>query len=278
MCAVLATALAATGCGGRETNDAADEIVAAFYPLAYAAEQVAPRGTEVLDLTRPGAEPHDLELTPGDVARVRDAALVVYAGRGFQPGVEDAVRERSGPSLDVLDHVSLLGSHADPDPHVWLDPRRYAAVARAIATALGDPARAAPFVGRLAALDRELARGLRHCARRTIVTSHAAYGYLADRYGLKQDSLVGLVPDVEPGPGTVGRLVREVRETGATTVFSEPLVSPALADTVAREAGATAAELDPIESLTPGQEASGADYFDVMRDDLAALRKALGCR
>ena len=254
-----------------------DTVVAAFYPLAFAAEQLAARGTDVVDLTRAGEEPHDLELSPRDVAHVHDARLVVYAGHGFQPAVQDAVADRSGASLDVLDRVGLRGAGDDVDPHVWLDPRRFAEVTRAIAAALGDASRAPPLVRRLDALDRELARGLRHCARRTIVTSHAAFGYLAARYGLRQVALVGLAPEAEPSPAKVSKLADTVRATRATTVFTEPLVSPALADTVAREAGAVTATLDPLESLTPSQEDAGLDYFGVMRKNLAALRKALGC-
>lgn len=276
MCATAACMLALAGCGGSAASGR-DTVVAAFYPLAFAAEQLAARGTDVVDLTRAGEEPHDLELSPRDVARLHDARLVVYAGHGFQPAVENAVGSRSGASLDVLDRVGLRGAGDDVDPHVWLDPRRFAEVTRAIAAALGDPSRAPPLVRRLDALDRELARGLRHCARRTIVTSHAAFGYLAARYGLRQVALVGLAPEAEPSPAKVSKLADTVRATRATTVFTEPLVSPALADTVAREAGAVTATLDPLESLTPSEEDAGLDYFGVMRKNLAALRKALGC-
>lgn len=274
MCVLLVT-LATVGCGGDE--DTEPEIVAAFYPLAYAASQVAPEGMAVADLTPAGAEPHDLELTPGHVARLRDATHVVYAGGGFQPGLEDALEDR--PALDVLTAVPTLRDAEGEavDPHVWLDPVRYAGVARAIAVELGDPSAAARFVVRLEALDAELRRGLARCERREIVTSHAAFGYLADRYRLVQVPLVGLSPEAEPSARDIERLADEVRATGATTVFFEPLVSPRLAETVAREAGVRTAVLDPLEGLTQEQLDAGVDYFDVMRDNLTALRGALGC-
>ena len=274
LCVLLVT-LATVGCGGEE--DTEPEIVAAFYPLAYAASQVAPEGMAVADLTPAGAEPHDLELTPGHVARLRDATHVVYAGGGFQPGLEDALEDR--PALDVLTAVpTLRDAEGDAvDPHVWLDPVRYAGVARAIAVELGDPSAAARFVVRLEALDAELRRGLARCERREIVTSHAAFGYLADRYRLVQVPLVGLSPEAEPSARDIERLADEVRATGATTVFFEPLVSPRLAETVAREAGVRTAVLDPLEGLTQEQLDAGVDYFDVMRDNLTALRGALGC-
>ena len=215
MCAALAATIAAAGCGGADASGSGT-VVAAFYPLAYAAEQVG-AGIQVSNLTPPGAEPHDLELTPRDVGRVRAAALVVYVGDGFQPSVETAVEGREGPSLDVLRGSDLLPAASQggaPDPHVWLDPIRYAAVARRIARALGDPGAADALVRRLHALDARFRHGLERCARRELVTSHAAFGYLAARYGLEQVPLVGLSPEAEPGPKELERLVGEVRGDG----------------------------------------------------------------
>ena len=271
----LLSALAAAGCGG----DAEPEVVAAFYPLAFAAAQVAPQGTTLANLTPAGAEPHDLELTARDVRRIRDASHVVYAGRGFQPALEDALEHREGPTLDVLDDFVLRRrGHDVADVHVWLDPVRFAAIARSIAGTLGDEAAADDLVRRLAVLDNAFRSGLARCARREFVASHAAFGYLADRYGLEQVALVGLSPEAEPSASDIERLVGEVRATGATTVFFEPLVSPRLAETVAREAGVRTAVLDPLEGLTQAQVEDGDDYFTVMRENLAALRQALGCR
>jgi zinc transport system substrate-binding protein len=266
-----------TGCG--EDAAPADEgVIAAFYPLAYAAEQVG--AADVVNLTPAGAEPHELELTARDVERVRDASLVVYLGAGFQPAVEDAVERRAGPSLDVLSAPGIrLTSDArgTRDPHVWLDPVRFASITHSIAEALGDASAADELVQRLDALDQEFREGLARCRSRQIVTSHAAFGYLADRYDLEQIALVGVTPEAEPSPRQVARLVREIRDSGATTVFAETLVSPELAETIAREAGATTAVLDPLEGLAAAEADAGADYFSVMRDNLAALRLALDC-
>jgi zinc transport system substrate-binding protein len=277
VCSACVAALAASGCGG--SQPAEERLVGAFYPLAFALEEVAPAGATVTDLTPPGAEPHDVELGARDVERLREAKLVVYVGGGFQPAVEDALASRDGASLDVLQEVDLLegGAPDEVDPHVWLDPSRYARVARAVAASLGRPGAADGVVARLEALDRDLARGLARCERREIVTSHAAFAYLADRYDLEQVPLAGVTPESEPDAREIEGLVEEVRRTGATTVFFEPLVSPRLAETVAREAGVRTAVLDPLEGLTPEHEDAGADYFSVMRENLAALRAALGC-
>jgi zinc transport system substrate-binding protein len=130
----------------------------------------------------------------------------------------------------------------------------------------------------LQALDRDYRTGLRHCARREIVTSHAAFGYLAERYRLRQVAITGLAPESEPSPQQLANVVEIVRKTHATTVFFERLVSPRLAETVARETGAKTAVLDPIEGLTPDEQQHGVDYLTLMRQNLVNLRAALGCR
>lgn len=277
--ALAAAAMLLAGCGsGPESGASGRKIVAAFYPLAFAAEQVAGAGAAVENLTPPGAEPHDRELTPGDVRALDDAALVLYLGDGFMPALETALQDRGGPSLDLL----RIGRQRAPaalasDPHVWLDPLRFAAMADAIGNALGREQAADRLAQRLRRLDREYRRGLAGCARREIVTSHAAFGWLARRYGLEQVPLGGLAPEAEPSAKEIARLVDAVRRSGATTVFTETLVSPKLAETVARETGVETATLDPLEGLGEEAAAEGADYFSVMRANLATLRKALGC-
>jgi zinc transport system substrate-binding protein len=278
---VLGVALLLSGCGtgsapsGRGGKDGT-LVVAAFYPLAFAAAQVGGAAVDVKNLTPAGAEPHDLELTTGNVRDVDRADLVLYLGDGFMPGLETAVKSRSGRSLDLLPAARSAGGALAGDPHVWLDPLRYAAMVRRIGVALGNAPAATRLAERLAALDAEYRRGLAHCRRRQIVTSHAAFGYLARRYGLTQIPLEGLSPEAEPSAQDIAHLVDLVRSSGATTVFFETLISPKLAQTVAREAGVKTAVLDPLEGLGRGA-GDGADYFTVMRANLAALRQALGC-
>ena len=193
------------------------------------------------------------------------------------PALEDAVADREN-AVDLLDGLELVeGEGGATDPHVWLDPMRYAAMARQVAEELGDPGAADELVAELEALDAEMRAGLETCERRTIVTSHAAFAYLADAYGLEQVALTGISPEVEPSAKSIEALVDEVREQGATTVFFETLVSPALAETVAREVGAATAVLNPLEGLTEDEVEAGADYFSVMRENLDTLRTALGC-
>jgi len=274
-----ATALAA-GCGSGETGSTETEtVVAAFYPVAYAVERIAPQ-VEVENLTPAGAEPHDLELSPREVERIREADSVLYFGQGFMPALEAAV-EGVGGAVDLLAGEPLRsrtdGHDPDLDPHVWLDPRRYAGIVRRIAGALGAPTAADELVGELEQLDGEFRRGLARCERRELVTSHAAFGYLADAYDLQQVPLTGLTPEAEPSARALERLVSDVKASNATTVFFEPLVSPKLAETVAREAAVKTEALNPLEGLTEDELDAGADYLSVMRENLSVLREALGC-
>jgi zinc transport system substrate-binding protein len=272
--------LALAGCG--TTAGPKNAVVAAFYPLAYAAQVMSPTA-RVENLTPPGAEPHDLELAPRAVGRIEQAAVVLYLSHGFQPAVSEAVGNASGTKVDILQGLPLRSAKGQEagltaDPHVWLDPVLFQQIVRRIATALPRPVHTAQLSGDLRALDREYRRGLAHCARRDIVTSHAAFGYLARRYGLHQVAITGLTPESEPTPKQLAHVIQLVRQTRATTVFFERLLSPRLAETVAREVGARTAVLDPIEGLTPSEQQQGKTYLTLMRENLAALRKALACR
>jgi zinc transport system substrate-binding protein len=263
---VLAAGLL-TGCGSAGSAGGKKRVVAAFYPLAYAAERVAGGRYEIEDLTPPGVEPHDLELSPRTVGQIETADVVLYLGRGFQPAVEKAASAGSGTRVDLLAGLALR----DSDPHIWLDPVRFEHVVRRIAGALHG--NAAPLLADLRRLDDRYRRGLRHCARREIVTSHEAFGYLAQRYGLRQVAITGITSESEPAPRRIAAVIRVVRKTHATTVFFERLISPRLAETVARDAGARTGVLDPIEAQERGQT-----YLTLMRQNLVELRKALGCR
>ena len=263
-----------TACGGDRDEPGATHVVAGFYPLAFAAEEIRGVDVEVTNLTPAGAEPHDLELTPREVEEILGADLVLYVGEGFQPAVEEAVESGDVAALDVLEGLELR----DGDPHVWLDPALFAQVVDRIAIELGDGTGSRLLATRLNDLDEAYEAGLADCERRELVTTHDAFGYLAARYGLEVIPITGLAPEAEPSPQDLEAVAELVEERGVTTVFTETLLSPELGQTVAREAGATTATLNPLEGLAEDEIAQGEDYFSVMQANLDALRKGLGCR
>ena len=245
----------------------------------------------VTDLTPPGIEPHDLELAPDDIAAVASADVVLYFGGGFQPALEDAIQEAQGRAVDLLRVVdtapapSAGESGLSVDPHVWLDPARFRTIVGRIGRVVEDAApnchgiedRTAKLTHRLGALDEEYRKGLAHCASDTIVTNHAAFGYLASAYGLRQEAIAGLEPETEPSPRRLAELKDLVQRHGITTVFTEELVSPKVADTLASEAGIRTRVLFTIEGLTDQEAAAGKDYVSLMEENLDALHRALGC-
>lgn len=286
------------GCSGSTTGGDAPagtlEVVTSFYPLEFAVQQIGGSHVRVTSLTKPGAEPHDVELSPKDVAGITTTKLVVYAA-GFQPAVDEAVSQQAADhAFDVaptanLDLAAPVEGGEQPaagakDPHFWLDPERYEAVSKAVGARLArvDPDHAADyakstaaFVDKLVALDTAFAAGTRICTTRDLVTSHAAFGYLATRYGFTQVPITGLDPDVEPSAADLTRLSDFVRAERVTTIYAEPLVEPKFAETVAESTGARVATLDPIEGLTAAS--AGKDYLEVMRSNLATLLRGQGC-
>jgi zinc transport system substrate-binding protein len=277
-------------------DDGRLHVTAAFYPLQFLAQRIGGGLVDVSTLTRPGGEPHDLELTPRDVAGLQDADLVVYL-KGFQPAVDSALAISPPHALlDVSAAASLdltytpLSQAGEPrattrqDPHFWLDPVRFTQVAGALEQAMAtrDPAHADVYAANLArltqdlsALDHDLASGLAGCAHRDLVTRHNAFGYLAQRYGLHQVGIAGLSPEAEPDPRELAHVAAYVRDHDVRTIYFETLVSPAIAQTVAREVGARTAVLDPLEGLT--DSSAGTDYLSVMRANLAQLKEGQPC-
>ncbi|MFB6842521.1 metal ABC transporter substrate-binding protein [Streptomyces sp. NPDC056361] len=298
-----------SACAG--TSDAADkgsdgklDVVASFYPMQYLAEQIGGGHVAVNTLTKPGVEPHDLELKPRQIGELGDADVILYL-KGVQPAVDEAIAQAGvkttvdAATLTKLeehgtgaghDHAGEEaghdhGSEAGADPHIWLDPVKYAEVAKGVGSALekADPAHAADYakntdalVKELGALDTEFETGLKNSATKTFITTHSAFGYLAERYGLEQEGITGIDPESEPSPARIKELQDIAKKDKVSTVFFETLASDKTAKTLAGDTGLTTDVLDPLEGIT--DKSKGDDYIEVMRSNLAALKKALGAK
>lgn len=302
--ALLLTACGSSGAGSSDAKSASGKVgvVASFYPMQYLAERIGGDQVKVSDLTPAGTEPHDLELTAKQVGAVQKADVVLYL-KGLQPTVDKAVAQSHSKHVVDAAAISPLADHhldegteetdsaghthehpgPSGDPHIWLDPTRYAAVAQGVGAELAkaDPAHAATYqrntedlVSRLGTLDQSFRSGLQGCADTSFVTSHAAFGYLADHYGLHQIAINGVDPESEPTPARMAQIQQAAKANGVTTIFFETLVSPKLADSVAKDLNLRTAVLDPLEGVKKG---SGDDYFSIMQQNLTNLRSALGC-
>ena len=270
----------AMACSGSGKASAVPRVVTTVYPVSFVVERVAGGRVDATDLVPGGAEPHDVELSPGQVRTLAEADLVFYVGGGFQPAVEDAVEGIEGDAVDVLG-VAEVRDEGGIDPHVWLDPLRLARIAEVVRDRLigEDPEHAAAFRANfdrlrreLFGLDNELARGLHGCERDDFVTAHQAFGYLAARYDLTEISLSGLDPEAEVSPARLAEIAKVVRDLDLSVIFYEELVSPASAETLATEVGARTEVLSPLESAP-----EEGDYFTAMRRNMQALKEALSC-
>jgi zinc transport system substrate-binding protein len=281
------------------STPAADKpkVVAAFYPLQYAAQSVGGDLVNVANLTQPGVEPHDLELSAQQVAEIAEADLVLYI-KGFQPAVDEAIEQQAaGRAIDVSAGLALLAAHEDEaghadedghehgmqDPHVWLNPINMALIGTAIKDRLSDidSANAAAYMSNsealrtsMATLDQKFSSGLGSCTITTMVVSHEAFAYLAEAYGFTQVGISGLSPEAEPSPARIKDVANIVTQDGVTTVYYETLVDPKVAQTLADETGAKTAVLDPLEGLQPN---SDGDYISVMESNLATLKAGQAC-
>ncbi|MFI9061576.1 metal ABC transporter substrate-binding protein [Streptomyces sp. NPDC053429] len=304
----LATA-SLTACSGASAagggKDGRLGVMASFYPLQYLAEQIGKDHVQVTTLTKPGVEPHDLEITPKQTARLGESDVVLYL-KTLQPAVDKAVEQAGvkntvdAATLTKLEKHAASGhqdhaaegeeeghehGEAGADPHVWLDPNKYAEIAKGVGAALekADPAHAADYkkntdelLTRLTALDAEYKNGLGATASKTFITTHAAFGYLAERYGLDQEGISGVDPESEPSPARMKDLQAIAKKDNVSTVFFETLASDKTAKTLAADTGLRTDVLDPLEGIT--DKSQGADYFEVMRSNLKNLQKALGTK
>ncbi|WP_199548273.1 metal ABC transporter substrate-binding protein [Streptomyces sp. N35] len=319
--ATSAALLALSACGSSNAADGKSDgkldVVASFYPMQYLAEQIGGEHVNVDTLTKPGVEPHDLELSPKQTVELGNADMILYL-KDLQPAVDKAIGqsgvktvvdaatltklEKHGSSEDHEghDHGSEEGhegeeAHAEEghsheteagkDPHIWLDPVKYAEVADGVGDALAkaDPDHAADYkknteelVGKLEALNKDFADGLRNTGTKTFITTHAAFGYLAERYGLDQEAISGLSPEAEPSPARIKELQETAEHDKVSTIFFETLASDKTAKTLAKDTGLKTDVLDPLEGIT--DKSKGADYLEVMQSNLAALKKALGAK
>lgn len=289
------------GCGVRPSSvpaetDAKLKIVASFYPLAHFAEKVGGGFVSVANVTPAGAEVHEYEPSPQQIAAAHDADLLIYNGGGADNWASRLAPSLSGTHTATLEISSVVDTKLPApageedlnfDPHFWLDPVLAQEEVAAIRDELiaVDPAHApayrenaAAYIAELAQLDAEFRSGLASCDIHTAVTAHAAFGYVARRYGFLQVAIRGLSTEVEPSAGRMAEIAAEAKANGVTYIFFETLVSPQLSQTIAAEIGAKTLVFDPLEGLTQKDIALGKDYLSVQRENLASLRTALACR
>jgi len=272
---VLLVLLAGCGTSAAGEEDALD-VVTTSHPLQFTAEAVAGDRASVTSILAAGADSHNAEISTRQVADLTGADVVVHLS-GMSGAIDDALSSR--PPEHLVDAVTYADD--DHDPHFWLDPSRMASLGRDVAQELSevDPdgaeayaAAADEFAAQMDALDTEYAQALAGCQDAALVTSHEAFGYLADRYGLRQIGIAGIDPEVEPSPARIRDVMEIAQENDVTTIFFEGSANPAVSEKLARDLGVSTAVLHPVEQVE-----EGTDYLSLMRENLQALRTGLNC-
>jgi len=279
-------------------------VAASFYPLAEFASQIGQDKVAVTNLTPAGAEPHDFDPSPQDIAALQNSKVFIYNGAGLESWVNRVLPDlqkngvitvNASQGITLLQGISEEASASvqpsiDPalaDPHFWLDPVLAQQEVQTIAHALSaaDPsnrafyeANAAAYQQKLQELDAAFRQKLSSCMQKDIVTSHAAFGYMAKRYAFTMLPIAGLSPDEEPAPKRLAQIAEFARAHSVHYIFFETLVSPRLSQTVASEIGAQTITFNPLEGLTPEELQQGKNYLTVQRENLQNLSTALSCR
>ncbi|MGD0662609.1 MAG: metal ABC transporter substrate-binding protein [Syntrophorhabdales bacterium] len=269
------------------------QVVASFYPLYFFSREIGGDKADVTNIVPSGAEPHDYEPTAQDMAKMESCKLVILNGGGLEAWSDSVRKNIDAKSTTIVVAGEGLttqqvteGGQTETDPHVWLAPRLAQKMVERIAQAFeqADPvnkdhyqSNADSLRTKLGDLDAEYRRGLSTCKSRNIITSHAAFGYLAAAYGLNQVSIAGLSPDAEPSQRQLADIAKFAGDNHVNYIFFESLASPKLSQTIATEVGAKTLVLNPIEGLSEEEMSQGKTYFSIMQDNLTNLRTALQC-
>lgn len=286
-------ALTLAGCTPRAATTAAMPVSASLYPLFEFAQRIGGDRVSVRNLVPAGVESHDYEPTPQDLSALVAARVFIYNDAGFEPWLDKLLPQipRTTVIVNATDGLPLhmgTGTQGEAaDPHVWLDPVLAEEQAEKVLAGFvkADPAGAAVYQANarklkedLEALHRRFATVLRSCRQKEFITTHAAFGYLAGRYGLTQIPIGGLAPEADPSPRRLREVVQLAKARGINVIYYETLASPRVAEVIAREVGARVQVLNPIEGLTPEEVRQGKDYFTVMDENLRNLAEGLRCR
>lgn len=269
-------------------------VTTSFYPLYFFTREIVGDKATVINLTRTGGEAHDYEPSTKDIQTIENSQLLIVNGNFFESWLGQFGEQISQKNIQLLKVAEGLANlkaekngQEEIDAHIWLDPvlaQKEVGLISAKLQAI-DPDHAVSYqknsqqlIEKLAGLNDEFTSGLQNCQKNKIITSHAAFAYLAKRYNFEQIAIQGLNPDEDPSPAKIAAIIKLAKENNINYIFFETLVSPKIAETIALEVGATTLVFNPIESLSVAEEKSGEDYFSIQRKNLINLRLALNCQ
>jgi zinc transport system substrate-binding protein len=277
------------------------EVYTSFYPMYDFAIKIGGDKVKVINLVPAGTEPHDWEPSTTDIANLEKADMIIYNGSGMETWTDKVIGSLTNKKLfkvEASQGIKLIQGHEEEeehkeqkeheesgyDPHVWISIKNAKAEMKTIKEALKvtDPNNAEyyesnfkVYADKFDQLDKEFTDTISTLPNKDIVVAHQAFGYLCADYGLNQVAIEGLSADSEPDPARMAEIVGFVKKNAVKTIFFEELVSPKVAEVIAKETGAKTDMLNPLEGLTKEQLDKGEDYIFVMEKNLVALKEAL---
>ena len=296
-----------TACGGQEKKEASSnekiQVMTTFYPMYEFTKQVVGDKGDVELLIPAGTEPHDFEPSAKDLAKISDSDVFVYNSPELETWTDnltDTIDTKQTKIIQASKDIKLMeGTEHDHEEahdhdtqeheehghsHEWLDPALAIKEVETIRDQLSkkypdDKAafekNAASYIDELKKLDEEFQTAFKDAKNKTFVTQHAAFGYLANQYGLTQEAIAGISPDQEPSPSRLSELKHYVDDNQVKVIYFEENASSKVAETLSKETGVKLEVLNPLESLTDKQIKDGEDYLSVMRENLAALKESV---
>ena len=288
------------GCTGNTTkknHNGKIKVMASFYTMYDFAKKIGGNKVEVTNMVPAGTEPHDWEPSTKDLIELEKSNVFIYNGAGMEQWVDDVLESLDTEELTSVEAskgIKLLKDNdahehdheheSENDPHVWLDPQNAKYEMNQIKKALikVDPENKNYYednykkqAAKCDELDQLYKKELAKVSKRELVVAHEAFGYLCHAYDLEQMGIEGLSADDEPDPKQMSEVIEFAKKHKVKTIFFEELVSPKVAKTIAKETGASAKKLDPLEGLSNKRIKAGEDYFSVMKQNLSAIKEAL---
>lgn len=291
---VFAASMLLTGCNNSaESNNSIESnnkltIVTSFYPMYISTLNIVKDipDVEVINMTAPQTGClHDYSLSTKDLKTLSSADIFVINGAGMESFLDDVIDEYSDLKIiEASNGISLIeDTDHDVNPHVWVSISKNIEEVSNIAKELSafDPnhaseyeANADAYIAKLENLRTEMHAALDNVNNKDIITFHEAFPYFAEEFNLNIAGVIEVEPDSEPSAKEVENIISIINEKNIKALFTEPQYSSKIADTIAKETGASIYTLDPIVTGDANEDAYD-DYIIKMQENLNTLKEAL---
>lgn len=279
-----------TGCSSRDISKESDGdkllVYTSFYPLYFLADEIGGTNIDLKMVIPSGVDSHDYEPSMKQLKEIEQAEIFIYNGADFESWADKLIGTivDEEKTLKASEAVELISDNGISDPHIWLNPENMSIIGKKIKDRfiLIDEKNKDEYEKnfnelskRLITLDNQFMDELKNKKKDTILVSHSAFAYMAERYNFHQLSVAGISPEQEPSPRTIANIIEIVEREDYEYIFLETLANPKTVDIIAEETNLKTLILNPMEGLTEEEQNKGEDYISIMEKNLENLKKAL---